>query len=221
MPIGLLDGEPAFDTWRVISLREFVRLVLDSAGPTVGRPPVVAIDGRSGSGKTTVAARLEAALPGAATVHTDDVAWCHSRFGWDDLMIGGILEPLHQGDPVSYRPPAWLERSRGGSIAVPARASMAIIEGVGAGRRELAPMIDVVVWVQSDAVEAERRGIRRDGGDEDAVQRWNEWMAEERPFLARDRPWQRAAVVVLGTPAVAHDPVTDVIIAGPSGVGPP
>jgi hypothetical protein len=220
VPIRLPDGEPAFDTWRVIPLREFVRLLLDKAAAAVGRPLIVAIDGRSGNGKTTVAARLEAAFPGAATVHTDDVAWWHSRFGWEDLMIGGILEPLHQGDPVSYRPPAWLERSRGGSIVVPASASMVIIEGVGSGRRELAPLTDVMVWVQSDAVEAERRGIGRDGGDEDAVRRWNEWMAEERPFLARDRPWERAAIVVSGTPAVAHDPVTEVVIAGSSGVGP-
>ena len=39
-------------------------------------------------------------------------------------------------------------------------------------------------------------GIARDGGD---VAGWEEWQSEELPFLARDRPWERADVIVAGT----------------------
>jgi len=80
-----------------------------------------------------------------------------------------------------------------------------IVEGVGAGRRELTDLIDVLVWVQSDYAEAERLGIARDiasgvnGDAEAAVEFWHTWMAVEVPFLERDRPWQRATIITAGT----------------------
>ena len=58
-----------------------------------GRPAVLAVDGRSNSGKTTVATRIREMVPGAVVIHTDDIAWEHSRFGWADLLIDGILVP--------------------------------------------------------------------------------------------------------------------------------
>jgi hypothetical protein len=54
----------------------------------------------AGSGaKTTLAARLQDVVAGSALVHTDDLAWWHSRFGWADLLIGGILAPARPGAP--------------------------------------------------------------------------------------------------------------------------
>jgi len=79
--ISVGPGEPVLGPWRVVSLASFVELVLDAVRATGARPPVVAVDGRSSSGKTTLARRLEQAVPGATTVHTDDVAWWHSCFG--------------------------------------------------------------------------------------------------------------------------------------------
>lgn len=84
-----------------------------------------------------------------------------------------------------FPPPAWRERSREGAIEVPAGRQLVIVEGVGAARRELTALLDVVVRVQSDMVEAERRGIERDGGDEAAASFWHLWMAEELPFMAQ------------------------------------
>jgi hypothetical protein len=40
-------------------------------------------------------------------------------------------------------------------------------------------------------------------------------MAEERPFLAADRPWERARLVVAGTPPLGHDPRTELVVADP------
>ena len=209
------DGEPAAGPWHVEPVEEFARQLLGSAGSPAGRPAVVAVDGRSGSGKTTVSERICAAVPASAVLCTDDVAWNHSMFGWADLLVDGILRPVHRGEPVSFRPPAWRERSRKGAIEVPAGCEMVIVEGVGAARRELMALVDVVVWVQSDMAEAERRGIERDGGDEAAVSFWHLWMAEELPFLVQERPWERAAFIVAGTPLLPHDPARQVVIAGP------
>ena len=146
----LCDGEPAAGPWHVEPVEEFARQLLGSAGSPAGRPAVVAVDGRSGSGKTTVSERICAAVPASAVVCTDDVAWNHSMFGWADLLADGILRPVHRGEPVSFRPPAWRERSRKGAIEIPAGCEMVIVEGVGAARRELMTLVDVVVWVQSD-----------------------------------------------------------------------
>jgi hypothetical protein len=78
------------------------------------RPVVLAVDGRSSSGKTTLAARLRDAVTGSSVVHTDDIAWQHSRFGWADLLIDGILIPARGGHEVAFRPPRWEGHQRAG-----------------------------------------------------------------------------------------------------------
>ena len=66
----------------------------------VGRPSLVLVDGRGGGGKTTFSSRL-ADLLGASLVHTDDVAWEHSRFGWDDAAASSsVIEPWRRGAAV-------------------------------------------------------------------------------------------------------------------------
>jgi len=40
-------------------------------------------------------------------------------------------------------------------------------------------------------------------------------MTEEIPFLAADRPRERATIIVARTPDITHDPVGKVVIAPP------
>lgn len=206
------EGEPQAGPWRAATVAEVVGVILAAAGPRRKRPRIVAVDGRSAGGKSTLTDRLReaSALMGltASVVHTDDVAWHESFFGWAPLMIDGVLGPLHAGRGVRFRPPAWAPRGRDGAIEVPASVDLVLVEGVGAGRRELAPFLDASIWVQSDLAEAERRGLSRDAalgvnGDEDETREfWDLWMSEELPFLAQDRPWERAALVVAGTSVI-------------------
>jgi len=178
-----------------------------------GRPRVVAIAGRAGAGKSTLVARLARAAPSSAVVHTDDVAWHHSFFGWSDLLLDGVLRPAREGRAVHYRPPAWDRRGRAGAIEVPAATRWLFVEGTGAARRELDGVFDAVVWVQSDLEEAERAGIARDvdqgvNGDlEQATSFWHQWQVEELAFMDEHRPWERANAVVagVGLPPAADD----------------
>lgn len=146
-------------------------------------------------------------------VKTDDVAWYHSFFHWADLLRDGVLVPACAGREVRFRPPAWAQRDREGAIQVPQGCPLVILEGVGAARKELIPLIDVVGWVQSDIEQAKTRGVARDGGDVGAAAFWDEWMVEEFPFLAEQRPWERADVIVSGTPDLEHDSTSQVVVA--------
>ncbi|XVU26095.1 uridine kinase family protein [Actinoplanes sp. CA-054009] len=196
-------GEPAADPWLAESMETVVESLFDDGFSRGSGPRVIAVDGRGGSGKTTFASSLAAAIPDSVVVHTDDVAWWHSRFDWAPAMIDGILAPLRSGKDVHYTPPGWAAHGRTGEISVPASASAVIVEGCGASRRELARFIDVAVWVQSSWEDARARGLARDVAEKalppaDAEREWDEWMEEEVPFFLSDQPWRRADLIVAG-----------------------
>lgn len=199
----LFPGEPAYGPWRV-----------EPIAAVLGAARLVAVDGRSGGGKTTVAGRLVATVPGAAVVHTDDVAWNQARFDWAGLLRAGVLDPVRAGRAVAWTPPAWAPHGRSGSIDVPAGVPLLVVEGVGVSRRALAECFELVLWVQSDRVEAYERGIERDAATETAAD-WAAWEAEEVPFLAADRPWERAGVIAAGRPELPYDPARELIVADP------
>ena len=178
---------------------------------------LVLVDGQSGSGKSTFAERLARLLDGAV-VHSDDIAWQHDPIHWADVLVDGVIAPWRRGEAVSFRPPGWVVRGRPGTVEVPPRPVL-IVEGVGAGRSELAARADLVRWIQSDRDETRRRGLQRDvelgRTHEEAEAFWDEWVKAEEPFLAEDRAWSRAFLVVNGTPpgvtqadsVLAHGPL--------------
>jgi hypothetical protein len=219
--VRLGEGEPAAGPWRVEQLADFVADLRAAAGSPLGRPPVVAVDGRSSSGKTTLAGRIGTAVPGAAIVHTDDLAWWYSAFGWAELLVDGVLRAARRGEAVSYRPPGWVERDRPGAVEVPAGPALLIVEGVGAGRTEVAHLLDLILYVQSDLDVAERRDAARVAAGEISPSAHARWMAEERTFVARQRPWSRAWAVIAGAPDLTYDPASEVVVApGPLAASP-
>ena len=78
------------------------------------RPLVLALDGRCGSGKTTLANGLSAQLPGCTLLRTDDFYlpparrspdWAHTPCANMDLtrLRDEALRPAYAGQPVAYR----------------------------------------------------------------------------------------------------------------------
>lgn len=159
---------------------------------------VIAVDGRSASGKTTFAKALARAL-NAPLVHTDDVAWHHSFFDWWPLLIEHIVLPFKAGTAIDWTPEAWTAKGRSGSIQIPAAAFL-IIEGVSSSRLELSAYLDFCVWIETDPKNAEQRGLERDGPEDYMF--WFEWQAAEIPFLEADQPWKRAQLIVDGNQSV-------------------
>ena len=173
--------------------------------------------GGPAAGKSTVAAQLALELGAAPVIHTDDVAWHHSFFDWWPLMREHILEPLRAGRDVSWRPPAMDRPRAGGQHRRAGLAGIVLVEGVSASRRDLVDLLDAAIWVDGDLDEQERRGVARDGADDAAQRFWDEWQAAERPLLSADRPWDRADLLVLGTPLAAAPPGTWWARQGPGG----
>ena len=181
--------EPAAGPWRVEPIADVAGRLTGRPPAPDGRPAILAVDGRGSSGKTSLSRRLAEVVPGAAVVHTDDIAWWHAAFDWAGLLAGGVT--------------------------VPAGLTLLVVEGVGSSRRALAHLLDASVWVQSDLDEIDRRNAVRVQAGEISPADFDSWMAEELPFLAADRPWERAGLVVAGTPPLAHAPRTELVVADP------
>jgi hypothetical protein len=217
----LHPGEVEASGWRVATLSDVVQRLRDASPGVAGRPRVVAIDGRGGAGKSTLAERLRTITPASAVVHTDDIAWHQAFFDWGDLMAENVLQPLHRGEAVEYRPPAWIDRDRPGVIRVPAAVDVVWVEGTGIIRHELARWTDASIWLQADVDEQERRLVARDGNSPAQQQHIADWLAEELPFLLREQPWAKATIIVAGATQLDHDPETEIVIASPSAPNPP
>lgn len=202
-PIRLADdtAEPRIVHWSPITPGE---LLARLGCLRTDRPAVLALNGRSGAGKSTIAARLVAAVPRAALISTDDVAWNHSMFDWADHLIADVIEPALRGAAVDYRPPGWVTHRRPGSLTVAPNRSLLVVEGVGSSQRAMTDVLDAAAWVQSDFRTARGQGIARDiasgvNGDEAAsIAFWDEWMQSEVPFMEADEPWSRADAYLAG-----------------------
>lgn len=205
-------GEAEAPGWRVERLSEVVRRLREAA-PGAGRPRVIAIDGRGGAGKSTLAERLRRTVPKSEVVHTDDIAWHQAYFDWADLLTEHVLRPLHRGEAVEFRPRAWIERDRTGAIRVPAGLDVVWVEGTGIIREVLAPWLDASIWVQGDLDEQNRRLVARDGDSAAQREHVAAWLAEELPFMLREQPWHHATIVVAGTPGLPHDPEIEIAIS--------
>ena len=218
--IQLQPEEPAVAQWQVSGTDELVAHLLSLVGAPEGRPAIIAVDGRGGSGKTTLTTALTAAVPGAQAFHLDDLIWNEPLYDWDQLLVDTLTQ-LREAGCLDLVPDKWREHGREGSIRVPAGSPLVVVEGTGAGLRAVSNLIDAHVWVQTGDDVAERRGISRDiaegvnGNAEESVRFWHWWMAGERLFFAKDRPWQRADVIVSGDAPTGVEPGEVAWIPGP------
>lgn len=180
---------------------------------------VIGVDGHSGSGKSTVAAALAASYGDATVVHTDDVAWHHSFFDWDQQLVDHVLTPLREsGPPLSFRPQPWVDHRRPGAITIGERTAMVVVEGAGSCRASLRRWYDATVWVDTPEHVGRRRVLARGTDSEQFV---DDWTAQEDAVMEREGPWAYADVVVSGTGGRVGSSGTLITVLAAAGPHPP
>ena len=134
---------------------------------------LVALDGRCGSGKTTLAEQLAERFPQSITVHTDDFYLPPSRrvTGWEKIPCANmdiqrlrdeVVAPARAGQAFSYqayscREDAYLPPRPLGS------APLVIVEGSYSCHPTLADCYDLKVFVTCSKEEQARRLLAREG----------------------------------------------------------
>jgi uridine kinase len=162
-----------------------------------GEVVVVALDGPSGAGKTTLARGIELALEPAgpvAVVHMD-----HLYPGWDGLaqaaglLTTQVLEPLARGERAAYRLWSWVRDEWAGTREVPP-CRFLVVEGCGSSVEPAGSYAAVSVFVDADLALRMRRGIERDG--EAYRPQWQRWADQETALFSADATRERADLVL-------------------------
>jgi uridine kinase len=166
---------------------------------------LIAIDGRGGSGKSTIADSIvELLAPRAAVLRVDNffkpLAEWQPEFGrsiphlrWEDFHA--VLAALRTGGTARYRPYDW----RGDRLRreIEVRSHIVVVEGLYAMKKGALPVYDLTMWVEADIDSRMERVIGRDGTA--FLDRWNrEYVPLERDYLEDEAPWRQADIVIAG-----------------------
>ena len=153
----------------------------------------IGVDGKGATGKTTLAARIAAALPRSVVVHIDDFAQPDIR-GWDrGRFVRQVLQPLLVGQPGRFQ--RWdFNRNVGAEWhTVPAGVPV-VVEGVSSTDVRLGVPWDFTLWVEVPYEIRLARAVERDGPE--MMERWlTDWMPSEDAYEQAQRPQDRVDLV--------------------------
>lgn len=179
------------------ALAQAADLIRDDVRAVAASNPVVLIDGCSGAGKSSLAARVAARWPLAGRVQV--IALDSLYPGWDGLDGGveralvGILRPHGRGRLGAWQRWDWERATEAETHAVDPALGV-IVEGSGLLTPATAALGDVRVWLEAPESERKHRALTRDG--ESYRPHWERWAAQERVHIARDDPRSLASRIV-------------------------
>jgi cytidylate kinase len=162
--------------------------------PRLGRTRLIAVDGRSGSGKSWLASELAAPLD-APVIHLDDL-----YPGWDglaktaDVLAEWVIGPLSRQQPARWRRFDWDTMSYA-EWHTTAAAGVVMLEGCGSIRSALADAYAARIWVEAPA--AARRQRLRARPDWAAYEPFaRQWAAGEDHIYRTEHTRQHCDVIV-------------------------
>ena len=182
-------------------LYSHITLFLTSS-PT--RPILIALDGRCGSGKTTLAVQLAEQFPGSLTIHTDDYYLPPAQRvpGWEKIPCANmdlkrlraeVLEPARAGQSFTYK--AYSCREGVYLPPVPCQpARLVIVEGSYSHHPALTGYYDLRVFVTCSKAEQARRLQAREGARYPAFM--ERWIPLEEGYFAQYQIEENADLIL-------------------------
>lgn len=163
-------------------------------------PVLVAVDGRSGAGKTDLARAAADLLAGAG--HPTHVVQLDSLCpGWSGLaralprLCEEVVAPLRSGRPGRFRSWDWHSGRPGPWVDVPPRP-VVLVEGVGVLAGPCAASFHVRLWLEAPSQVRRIRALARDG--EVFAPHWQQWAEQEEAVLAGRPPSDAVVDTVTG-----------------------
>jgi uridine kinase len=159
--------------------------------------PIVLIDGRAGSGKSTFAESLQQQLfsdgeSAPRVIHMDNIFE-----GWDGLALGSdymvrfILQPLARQETASWQDWSWVKNQRS-SWREFSGGTPLIVEGCGSLTERSKEHADISIWLEASEETRRERWIQR----ERHLEKFDFWAAQELDFYAREKSQSLADLVI-------------------------
>ena len=159
--------------------------------------PIILIDGRAGSGKSTFAEQLQQQLfrdgeSAPRVIHMDNIFE-----GWDGLALGSdymvrfILQPLARRETASWQDWSWVKNQRS-SWREFSGGTPLIVEGCGSLTERSKEHADISIWLEASEETRRERWIQR----ERHLEKFDFWAAQELDFYAREKSQSLADLVI-------------------------
>jgi uridine kinase len=159
--------------------------------------PIILIDGRAGSGKSTFAEKLQQQLfrdgeSAPRVIHMDNIFE-----GWDGLALGSdymvrfILQPLARQETASWQDWSWVKNQRS-SWREFSGGTPLIVEGCGSLTERSKEHADITIWLEASEETRRERWIQR----ERHLEKFDFWAAQELDFYAREKSQSLANLVI-------------------------
>jgi anthranilate synthase component 1/para-aminobenzoate synthetase len=158
---------------------------------STSRPVLLGVDGRSGSGKTSLATTLTSGLRAdhgldVELFHVEDVyrGWSGLEAGIDHY-VSHVLEPLRHGEPASWFAWDWVHDAVESVPRTTRPAAVVICEGVGSAAPKARPLLDAALRLVAPPHLRKERALARDG--ETYRPYWDLWAGQEEELMGTQR----------------------------------
>jgi uridine kinase len=159
--------------------------------------PIILIDGRAGSGKSTFAEKLQQQLfrdgeSAPRVIHMDNIfeGWEGLSLG-SDYMVRFILNPLARKETASWQDWSWVKNERS-SWREFSGGTPLIVEGCGALTERSKEHAYLSLWLEASEATRRERWLKR----ERHLDKFDFWAAQELDFYAREKSKSLADLVI-------------------------